>query len=234
MDGRTPVERLQEVLAHLPPELAPPPAASPTGRILAATRSLLAEKGLAGLSMRLVAGEAGVNQAMIHYYFGTKDRLVDAVVTREVLSMIGAVVGGLDGDLDPAELFVQYPVRMLDELRRDRVRLQLLRLVLATDPDRLRRAVRELGRHGVLGVSAELLGLIGEAQGAGRLVDAAPASLLMFLIANAFGLVFMEPIAHEVMGFSLADDEAWARHRAQLTNLIRGGILAAPADEERT
>ncbi len=232
MDERTAVERLRGVLEHLPQELAPPAPDSPAGRILEATRAVLAEKGLAGLSMRLVAAEAGVNQAMIHYYYGSKDRLVDAVVTRELLSMIRAVVGGLDGDLDPAELFVQYPVRMLDELRRDRVRLQLLRLVLATEPDRLRRAVRELGKHGVLGVSAELLGLIVESQRAGRLVDAAPASLLMFLIANAFGLVFMEPIAHEVMGFSLDDDAAWARHRAHLTNLIRGGIFAAPAGKE--
>jgi AcrR family transcriptional regulator len=232
MDERTAVERLRGVLEHLPEELAPPAAGAPAGRILAAPRELLAERGLAGLSMRLVAGKAGVNQAMIHYYYGTKDRLVDAVVMREVLSMIRAVVGGLDGDLEPAEVFVQYPVRMLDELRRDRVRLQLLRLVLATEPERLRRAVRELGKHGVLGVSAEMLGLIGESQQTGLLVDAAPASLLMFLIANAFGLVFMEPIAHEVMGFSLADDEAWARHRVQLTNLIRGGILAAPAGKE--
>jgi hypothetical protein len=42
----------------------------------------------------------------------------------------------------------------------------------------------------------------------------------------------MEPVAHEITGFSLADDEAWAEHRRHMTNLIRGGILAAPAGKE--
>jgi len=232
LDPRTPAERLQGVLEHLPQELAPPPADSPAGRILAATREVLAGRGLAGLSMRLVAAEAGVNQAMIHYYYGSKDRLIDAVVLREVVAVLRDLVGGLEGDLDSAELFVQYPVRLLDVLRRDPVRLQLIRLIMGTEPQRMLKAIRALGRFGILGLSEQLQGMIGAAQAEGRLAAAPPASLLMFLLANAYGLVFMEPVAHEITGFALADDEAWAVHREHLTNLIRGGILAAPAGKE--
>ena len=51
-----------------------------SGRILEAARRRLIEDGYARLSTRQIAAEAGVNHALIHYYFGTKDRLVLAVL----------------------------------------------------------------------------------------------------------------------------------------------------------
>ena len=81
--------------------------------------------------------------------------------------MMRDVIGGL-GDLRlPAELFVQYPLRMLDALRADPLRLQMLRLVLATEPERMRRAIRDLGQHGVLGAAGALHGLA-DARSGGR------------------------------------------------------------------
>ena len=49
-------------------------------RILEAARSRLVAEGYARLSTRQIATEAGVNHALIHYYFGTKDQLVVAVL----------------------------------------------------------------------------------------------------------------------------------------------------------
>jgi AcrR family transcriptional regulator len=49
-------------------------------KLLAATWKLLARDGYAGLSTREIAAEAGVNHALVHYYFGTKDRLVIAAL----------------------------------------------------------------------------------------------------------------------------------------------------------
>lgn len=48
--------------------------------ILEAAYAVVAEKGLEGLRTRDVAGRAGVNIATLHYYFGTKDALVMALV----------------------------------------------------------------------------------------------------------------------------------------------------------
>lgn len=47
----------------------------------AAGRCIVA-RGHAALSTRAVATEAGVNQSLIHYYFGTKERLTLAVLER--------------------------------------------------------------------------------------------------------------------------------------------------------
>lgn len=49
-------------------------------QILAAAFKLLTRVGYARLSTRVIAAEAGVNHALIHYYFGTKDKLVIAAL----------------------------------------------------------------------------------------------------------------------------------------------------------
>lgn len=48
--------------------------------LLEAAFSVIAEKGLEGLRTRDVAARAGVNISTLHYYFGTKDDLVLALI----------------------------------------------------------------------------------------------------------------------------------------------------------
>ena len=52
-------------------------------RIVEAMRSSVAERGIAGSTFDHVAREAGVSRGLLHYYFGTKERLLVEVVRRE-------------------------------------------------------------------------------------------------------------------------------------------------------
>jgi AcrR family transcriptional regulator len=68
--------------------------------ILDAARTAFAEKGLAGTTIRGVASAAGVDAALVHHYFGTKDDLFLAAMElpldpRQVLGP--AMAGGPDG-----------------------------------------------------------------------------------------------------------------------------------------
>ncbi len=49
-------------------------------RIVAVARGLFGERGLDGVSVRAVASEAGVDPALVHHYFGTKQRLFVAAM----------------------------------------------------------------------------------------------------------------------------------------------------------
>lgn len=63
-------------------------------KLLAAGTKLFAEKGFAGISIRQLADAAGVNSAMISYYFGGKEGLYEAVITvqyEHVLSQFEAI-----------------------------------------------------------------------------------------------------------------------------------------------
>lgn len=60
------------------------PSSGTRERILAAAEALFAEHGFAGTSLRRVTGAAGVNLAAVHYHFGSKDGLVEAVLRRRL------------------------------------------------------------------------------------------------------------------------------------------------------
>lgn len=67
---------------------------------------LFAEQGVAGTTVAEIAARAGVTSAMVHYYFKTKDQLLDAVVAEKLVGeFIAFVAGGLDGqDADPVAM----------------------------------------------------------------------------------------------------------------------------------
>lgn len=50
--------------------------------LLKAALRLFAEQGIEGVSIRAVNREAGLGPASVHYHFGTKDALLDAVLHR--------------------------------------------------------------------------------------------------------------------------------------------------------
>jgi AcrR family transcriptional regulator len=52
-------------------------------RIINAMRASVAARGIAGSTFEHVAGEAGVSRGLLHYYFGTKERLLVEVVRRD-------------------------------------------------------------------------------------------------------------------------------------------------------
>jgi AcrR family transcriptional regulator len=52
--------------------------------ILDVAERIFSEKGFDGASTRLISGEAGVNMAMLNYYFGSKDGLFLAIFERKI------------------------------------------------------------------------------------------------------------------------------------------------------
>ena len=92
------------------PANSPDPLASEQ-RILAAARSVFIRRGTAGARMQEIAEEAGVNQALLHYYFRTKDRLAEAVFAEVAGRLAPAIVGALGSD-EPLERKVEEFVRI--------------------------------------------------------------------------------------------------------------------------
>ena len=70
--------------------------------VRAATVELLAERGPREITVRAVAERAGVNHALVHRHFGTKDDLIRAVITQqshEIGTAAAALGGGESADV---------------------------------------------------------------------------------------------------------------------------------------
>jgi AcrR family transcriptional regulator len=66
-------------------------------RIVDAMRSSVARRGVAGSTFDRVAREAGVSRGLLHYHFGTKEKLLVEVVRRESELRIAALEEQLSG-----------------------------------------------------------------------------------------------------------------------------------------
>lgn len=70
------------------------PHADAEHRILDAAHAVFLRRGTAGARMQEIADEAGVNKALVHYYFGTKAALADAVF-EQALATIMPIMWGI-------------------------------------------------------------------------------------------------------------------------------------------
>lgn len=81
-----------------------PPGSSDTReKILASARELFARNGIGNTSIRSIASDAGVDPALVHHYFGTKEKLFTAAI---------------NVDFDPAEILGPLSTAPIDELGR--------------------------------------------------------------------------------------------------------------------
>ena len=76
------------------------PTGAPPNRaaILAAARGLFAERGYERTTVRAIAAAAGVDPALVHHYFGSKDQLLRAALTVGTMDLLPQLTSaGLDG-----------------------------------------------------------------------------------------------------------------------------------------
>ena len=105
------------------PPAAARPAADPRDlatedRILSAARTVILRRGTAGARMREIAEEAGVNQALLHYYFRSKDRLAEAVFQQAARRLFPPLIALLGSDAtleEKVERVVEHELRVLAE-----------------------------------------------------------------------------------------------------------------------
>ena len=84
-------------------------------RIVDAMRASVALRGVAASTFDHVAREAQVSRGLLHYYFGTKERLLVEVVRRDAEIRLAAL-GALLADARTGEHFIDALVSSLEDL----------------------------------------------------------------------------------------------------------------------
>ncbi|HET8696928.1 MAG TPA: TetR/AcrR family transcriptional regulator [Gammaproteobacteria bacterium] len=78
-------------------------------RLLDAAVECFTSEGIATASLRGIAVKAGVTPALVHYYFGSKQRLLDAFVAERLMPFVAALGGTLQSaGEDPRALVAAF------------------------------------------------------------------------------------------------------------------------------
>jgi AcrR family transcriptional regulator len=180
-------------------------------RILASARKEFADKGFEGARVHKIAGDAGVNKAMIYYHFSSKERLYGAILedlfghARAFLDRVLAEDMNVEDRfselarfyVDIFESSPELPPIILREMASggERIRGMFSRTILEVEaPRRIRALVEE-----------------GVQKGALRRVDPAH-TVISFIGMNLFYLLF-SPLVNSI--WEIEDDETFRRSRPQ-------------------
>jgi AcrR family transcriptional regulator len=156
------------------------------GEILAAARRLFAERGYDGATMRAIAQQAGVDAALVHHFFGTKEQVFVAALElpfqpADVLPQM--IAAGPRSEV--GERFVRLFLALWREPQGRAPVLALMRS--AATNEQAAEMVRQFVTSALLGRLADLLGVP-------RLRILAAASQLVGLVMLRY-VIGVEPLA---------------------------------------
>ncbi len=181
-------------------------------RILDAARTVFLRRGTAGARMQEIAQEAGVNQALLHYYFRSKEGLSMAVFRQIALRMFPALVQTLSADISIDEKIDRLVALYLDNLSRNPFLPGYLIAEMQHHPERLSQllspALGGAPAHVLPPLFDKLRAQIDERVAAGEMRPIAPEQFAVNLISLCIFPFAARPMLHAVFGM---DDAAFAR-----------------------
>lgn len=80
-------------------------------KIIKAAREIFIEKGLQGARMQEIADRAGINKALLHYYFRSKDKMFDAVfqdIALEIIPVFSEKLKSEDNIMELMKTFIGF------------------------------------------------------------------------------------------------------------------------------
>lgn len=191
-------------------------------RILNAAHAVFVRQGTARSRTVDIAEEAGVNKALVHYYFGTKAALADAVLERAAGLLFPLVFRILADE-----------ARSIEQKLRDVVQEQIgfhtahpyisgyVASELHADPDRV---TRILGRHGPAPLTV-LRRQLREAAKAGTLRPISPEQFVVNLMSLLIFPFVMRPLLSAMLGFPATAFPAMLEERKRmLPEFILAGL----------
>ncbi len=129
------------------PKPRPKRARDAKDRILRAAAELMTESGPEAMSVRAVAERAGVNKALVFYYFKSKDALLDTLLDAYYQAHAAALAKGLEGGGEFGERVLRVVDAYLDfiDIHRTFPRLVQQAVAVGGHGPRLRRIRKNLG-----------------------------------------------------------------------------------------
>lgn len=193
--------------------------------ILLAAEKLFAEKGFKGATTSLIAAEAGVTHAMLHYYFRTKEQIF--------LKVCDSYMEEVRSELRPIMEPAVYDVKLIktvteicfDFFSSHSGQMSLFLEVAKERPELLEEYVAELGRYmgGAITAHQERTE---SAVREGKINDISFSDLLLDIVSVCASPFFFEPVVDNIMKMDAARKKEFLEsRRREAVELIANRIV---------
>lgn len=198
-------------------------------RILDAGKAVFIRRGTAGARMQEIAEEAGVNQALLHYYFRSKEKLSEAVFRDTAGRMFPALIQIVGSDKPLTEKIDLIVETYLTTMTRTPFLPGYIISELHHHPERINQLLGQIAGGDITTITKPAFDklekqLAAEAR-AGRIRRMNAAQFFVNLVSLCIFPFAARPMLHAALGF---DDEDFAKfieqRRKDLPIYIRSAI----------
>jgi len=180
--------------------------------ILDAAKKIFLEKGFASTSTTEIAKKVGCNQAMVHYYFRTKERLFEEVFADKFQEFVSNLLEIEDGELSFEEKIQLKIETHFDMLLENPKFPMLFAYEMNTNPKRLEEIKLKLGSQSA-SVFANLQAELDAEFEKGKIRKMKVIDLLFSIISLNMTLFIIGPVLKAFSGFSDEYYQGFVKHR---------------------
>ncbi|HDP95091.1 MAG TPA: TetR/AcrR family transcriptional regulator [Candidatus Aminicenantes bacterium] len=195
-------------------------------RILDAARREFADHGFSGARMDVIARGSGVNKALPFYYFRSKEKLYEEVVTGVMGEFLRIIRPILTSDLTPRTLVEQFPRVIIDFFSNNRDFLRIVGRELldgsARAPELMARLMRNEPHGGPVFFAHEIEQWYRE----GLIREQDPVQFMLHLFSLCIYSILARPMVE--MAFQVrnqSDKEFYEKRIRGVTAVLKEGIL---------
>jgi len=199
-------------------------------RILDAAHAVFVRRGTAGARMQEIAAEAEVNQALLHYYFRSKEQLARAAFARAGSELMPAVIRVVASDEPLEEKVARVIALELDHLSRAPYLPGYIIGEVAHRPERAQQLIAAM-THGLTPedirprVFGALKRQIDARVAAGAMRPIAAESFMVNLVSLCIFPFAARPLLQAMLGLDAAGFERFiARRRRDLVEFFLGAL----------
>src|SRR6266550_6246396 len=192
--------------------------------ILKAAVREFAQEGAAGARTDAIARSAGVNKALLYYYFEDKEALYRAVLDQVFGGVRAAIHNALSQDLPPREKLARYICAHFDYIASNPLYPRIVQaefLRAGRDPSRLER----IAKHYFRPVFLELSALLKEGEQSGEFRTVNPIHFIPSMISVIVFYFNTAPIMKLMTGVDPMSPERLAERRAAVVDFISAALF---------
>ena len=198
-------------------------------RILDAAHAVFVRRGTAGARMQEIAAEAGVNQALLHYYCRSKDQLAQTAFARAASQLMPAVIEVMASDGELEDKVARVVALELDHLSRVPFLPGYILGEVTHRPERARQLILAMAGQSPDDIRPRMFGAL-KAQidarvAAGTMRPMAPHTFMVNLLSLCIFPFAARPMIMAMLGL---DDRGFAQfiavRRQELPAFFLGGL----------
>jgi AcrR family transcriptional regulator len=203
-------------------------AVSSRKKILDAARIVFTERGKDGARVDNIAKLAGVNKAMIYYYFSSKDQLYFQVLKNTFLQIVTQVENALDLQGSPNERLTKMVNAYHKFLQTNRDLPKMIPREIADGAPVLKQVIAELIASDHKGIQFRFKDTLDQAQKENNFRDVHPWHTLVNLLGMIIFPYIAAPLLETIMGSEI-NAAFWQERPQAVLDLFFHGITTREA-----